>query len=100
MTFERRMIAGIEDIKAVVFQCGDKKCKVRTTVPVDALREVPRACPSCNLPWNQDATVQHVNTSAGAPVALVQAIVTMRVLQREGKEENFKILFEFDEPTD
>ena len=100
MTFERKIVVGIDDIKAVIFECRDQKCKVRTTVPADALREVPRSCPSCNSPWNVNAITQHVNTSAGAAVALVQAITTMRVLQREGKGENFEILFEFDEPAE
>ena len=98
MTFEHKIVVGIEDIKAVIFECRNEKCKTRTTVPVDVLREVPRVCSSCQSLWNIDNIPAHVTTSAGAPVALVHAIVTMRVLRREAREAAFRILLEFDEP--
>lgn len=97
MTFEHKIVVGLEDIRAVIFECKNQKCKTRTAVPADVLREVPLVCPLCNSRWHTEDLPSHVTTSAGAPTALVQAIVTMRVLQREGKEA-FRILLEFDEP--
>src|SRR5438128_2217813 len=97
MTFERKIVVGMEDIKGVIFECKSQRCKTRTTVPADVLRDVPRACPSCDFPWSQDDKVSYETTSASAPVALVRAIMRLRLLQREGKEA-FRLLLEFDEP--
>lgn len=96
MTVEHRMIVGINDIKAVTFECLN--CKTRITVQADSLRDVPRVCGSCNTVWWASTdTTAYVSTSAPAPLALIQAIVTMNILIRE-KKETFRVLFEFDEP--
>jgi ribosomal protein S27E len=96
MTVERRMIVGIDDIKAVTFECLN--CKTRTTVPSASLRDVPRTCNSCSTIWwtNADASA-HVLISGPASIGFIQAIVTLNVLIRENKMA-FRILLEFDEP--
>jgi hypothetical protein len=97
MTFEHRMIAGLNDIKAVTFECNE--CQTRTSIPINKLGEAPRGCNSCKAVWWSAQTVQsgaYVTTSGPAIVGLVQAIVTMRVLMRE-KKDTVKILFEFEE---
>ena len=97
MTGEHRMIAGIDDIRAVTFQC--LSCKTRTTVPADSLREVPRQCTSCNAVWwRGDEIATHVSTSAPAATAFIQAIRTLTIMKRE-KKDAFRIFLEFDEPT-
>jgi hypothetical protein len=76
MALKRKIIAGIEDIDAVTFQCST--CETRTTVPVASLIEVPRQCTVCNTVWwraNEFAT--NVSTSGPAGVALLQAIRTL-----------------------
>jgi hypothetical protein len=85
MALKRRMIAGIDDIEAVTFQCSS--CNSRTTIPTASLIEVPRQCTACNTVWwraNEFAT--NVSTSGPAGMALVQAIRTMTTMIREGKD--------------
>jgi DNA replicative helicase MCM subunit Mcm2 (Cdc46/Mcm family) len=96
MTLERRMVAGIDDIQAVTFQCSS--CTTRTTVPADSLREVPRQCTSCNAVWwRGDEIATHVSTSGPAATAFIQAIRTLTTMMRE-KKDAFRIFLEFDEP--
>jgi hypothetical protein len=100
MTFEHKTVVGLDDIKAVTFECN--VCKTRTTVPTENLKEAPHACNSCNTVWWNAQDIRmgaFVTTSGPAIVALIQAIITMRVLMGENKN-NFKILFEFEEPND
>ena len=81
MTFERKIIVGLDDIKAVTFEC---KCKARITVPTESLRDTPRACSSCNLVWWSASDLStNVNTSGPAIMGFIQALVTLRVLIRE-----------------
>jgi len=95
MTFERKIVVGLDDIKAITFECA--KCKTRTTVPADSLREIPGACNSCNAIWLIKDMPTYVSTSGPAPIALIQAIGRMRILIQESKE-TFRILLEFEEP--
>ena len=96
MTVERRMIAGIDDIRAVTFQCSS--CKTRITIPADSLREVPRQCTSCNaLWWRGDEFATHVSTSGPAAMALVQAIRTLAIMIRDNQDA-FHIFLEIEEP--
>jgi hypothetical protein len=97
VTIERRMIAGIADIKAVTFQC--LSCNARTTVPASSLREVPRTCSLCNAVWWTGGDISaNVSTSGPAATAFIQAIATLKILMRE-KKDAFRILLEFEEPT-
>jgi hypothetical protein len=96
MTLEHRMIVGIDDIKAITFECLN--CKTRTTVPVSSLRSVPQACGSCNAVWWTGADVaSNVSTSGPAAIGFIQAIVTLKIMIRE-KKDAFRILLEFDDP--
>jgi hypothetical protein len=96
MTFERKMIVGLDDIKAVTFECNE--CKTRTTIPVDKLQGVPRSCASCNAVWQIKELGNYVTTSGPAEMALIQAIITIRILIRQNKD-TFRILLEFEEPN-
>ena len=96
MTIERRMIVGIDDIKAVTFECS--KCGARTPIAVGSLREVPPQCPSCNEVWwrNNDFTT-HVTTSGPVATAFIQAVRVLAAITGD-KKDTFRILLEFDEP--
>lgn len=95
MTVERRIVAGIDDIRSVVFQCSS--CKTSITIPADSLREVPRQCSSCNAVWwRGDELATHVSTSGPAAVAFIQAIRTLAIMMRE-KKDAFRIFLELEE---
>ncbi len=95
MTVERRLVFGLDDIRAVTFECT--QCKTRTTVRRESLREVSQTCNSCGTIWwvNTDLP-SHVTTSGPAVMAFVQALITLNVQIRE-KKNTFCILFEIED---
>lgn len=95
MTIERRLVVGLDDIKAVTFEC--LKCKARTTIPSGAVREIPRVCNSCNELWRTQDIATLVTTSGPAAQAFIESVRTMQIMIRE-KKDQFRILLEFDEP--
>jgi hypothetical protein len=96
MTIERRMIVGIDDIKAVTFECS--KCDARTPIAVSSLREVPQQCPSCNeVWWRSNDFLTHLTNSGPAATAFIQAIRVSTAMVRD-KKDTFRILLEFEEP--
>lgn len=99
MIFERKIVVGFDDVRGIIFECTKSECRARMSVSPDSLHGVPRSCSSCGTPWRLDEIPTHVTTSAGAPLALVQAIRMLRIMGRETQPPRpFKILLEFDEP--
>jgi len=95
MAIERRIIVGIDDIKAVTFQCSS--CGARTPVPINSLSEVPQQCNSCQVVWwRSNDFASHVTTSGPAATAFIQAIGVLAALIRD-KKDTFRILLEFEE---
>lgn len=96
MTIERRMILGVDDVKAVTFECS--KCAARTPIGVGSLREVPQQCPSCNeVWWRSNDFATHVTTSRPAATAFIQALRVLAAITRD-KKDTFRIFLEFEEP--
>jgi hypothetical protein len=97
VTSEHKLVVGVDDIKAVTFEC--LSCETRISIPFEKLNTPPRACSSCNAIWwsGQDIST-NVSTSGPAILGLIQALVTIRVLMRE-KKNNCRILFELEEPA-
>jgi len=96
MTIERRMIVGIDDVKAVRFECS--KWGARTPIAVGSLREVPQQCPSCNeVWWRSNDFVTHVTTTGPAASAFIQEVRVLAAITRD-KKDAFRILLEFEEP--
>jgi len=85
MVIERRMVVGIEDIKAVSFECTS--CKARLTRSPDSM-EVPFTCPHCGAQWRGHEPMEP------PIVRIVVGIVQLRKTPQKG----FKLLFEFEEP--
>jgi hypothetical protein len=109
MTFDRKIIVGIEDIKSVTLECSH--CQVRMTFSPDSV-SIPNNCPnpSCNKIW-VSPQFPHANpfptTESKTPVQikLIQAIAGVRHRSEENKIERpkepigFRILLEFEEPV-
>ncbi|HEY4878048.1 MAG TPA: hypothetical protein VIH97_02905 [Candidatus Acidoferrales bacterium] len=93
MTFERKIVVGLEEIRAISFECH--KCKSRLTVSPDDLRDIPAACPHCNFSWRQP-----IDPDAGPVSPPKNFAVGIREIRiRFGADViGFKILLEFDEP--
>jgi hypothetical protein len=93
MTFERKIMVGLDDIRAIAFQC--KQCEYRVTMSPDNLSgiTVPQHCPNGH-DWNNG-----VNEALVIPPILLftSMLAKLRVLLKQGAL-GFTILFEFDEP--
>jgi len=93
MTIERRIVAGLEDIKAVIFECA--KCGSRVCRPPDRIGEIPFHC-ECGQQWRQSSPIPpslpepHIDR-------FIRAIPIVRTINRENPL-GFRILFEFEEP--
>ena len=96
MTIERRLIAGIDDIKGVCFECLG--CHARNTVLPDDIRAIPSECPRCHKAWTPFRPVQEVPTAVSPYVNLAESIERIRVLMKEGVAQGFRLLLEFEEP--
>ena len=92
MTFEHKMIAGLGEIKALVFECN--KCNARVSLVPENIDMVPNSCPRGHAwDWNNVDDYQKV----GSPfMALVHSLKRLRdpLSERVG----FKIFLEFDGP--
>jgi hypothetical protein len=103
MTVERKIVVGLDDLRALTFECKD--CRSRVTVSPDQARVPQRIllrlgerCPNCGREWvrypppeNRVTLSNHVN--------LIDAIGKIRA-QEKGSDEwpKFRVLLEFDEP--
>ncbi len=94
MTFEHKIVVGLDDIKAVSFEC--KQCRTRVTMLPDDI-QVPSRCQKCDSVWiigdpkNYSAvTSPHLN--------FVNAIGQIRKQLANGAP--FTILLEFEQGSE
>jgi hypothetical protein len=90
MTFERKIVIGLEEIKAVIFQCN--KCGSKISIAPDKLDSIPRQCPNDHaFLWNPSP--EFAGSMLGAFTTSIKKL-------REPIYENlgFKIFLELEEP--
>jgi hypothetical protein len=94
MTFERKIVAGLDDIRAVVSEC--MKCHSRLAISPDNADTFPQRCSRCSQQWIlQDPTSY---SSVDSPMSnFLRGVAETRVLIKSGVL-GVKILLEFDEP--
>lgn len=95
MTVERRLTVGLEDTKAISFQC--KSCCAKVSRSPDSVSAIPYSCSECRISWRNQVT-QSTKESESAFDKLTKSIVGIRTLMHEN-QLNFRILFEFEEPS-
>ena len=85
MTYERRIVVSLDEIKAVVFECG--QCNSRTAIAPDKLTSIPENCPNGHL-W-QSIGLAHTG-------AFINSLRHFKdpIYEKAG----FKIFLEFEEP--
>lgn len=90
VTFEHKIVVGLDDIKAVSLECS--QCHTRVTMPPDDIR-IPHHCQRCDNAWvignpvnYQAVTSPHLN--------FVNAIGHIRKQLKDGAP--FRIFLEFD----
>lgn len=91
MTFEHKIVVGLNDIKAISLECN--KCQTRITLAPDGI-EVPLQCPKCGKIWITGDPNAYQKIVASPYVNFFTALATIRTLLENGA--TFKILFEFE----
>lgn len=95
MTIERKIVVGLDDIKAITLEC---ECGARMTFTPELFRAIPANCSNCPKQWSK---FDRLDTAPGIPAAtwFLTSLRDIRTLLRE-KSLPFKILLEFNEPMD
>jgi hypothetical protein len=91
MTIERRIIAGLEDVKYIVFQCNE--CAFRISMSPDDIRQIPENCLGGHK-WE----VGQQEAKVLSPLrSFTTSFQQLRILIGQ-KSFGFRILLEFEEP--
>jgi hypothetical protein len=91
MTFERKIVVGLEDIKAVIFQCN--RCGSRIVLTPQSLDSLPKVCPQ-DHPWKTNIPVESYNAST----LNLFTITLKKLVDRLHEDNGFKVYLEFEEP--
>ena len=98
MTIEHKIVVGLSDIKAVIFEC--RQCRTRVSMAPDGIN-VPQRCPKtgCDSPaWivgKPAGMTSDYEGSTSAHLNFVSAIGHIR----EHNGATFRILLEFDDES-
>ena len=95
MTFERKMVVGLDDIKAVTFECLE--CHSRLTLLPDNLVNFPKQCSRCPQEWIPADPSTY--SSVASPFSnFLRSVTQIRTLIGTNAI-GVKILLEFEEPS-
>ena len=94
MTVEKRMVAGLGDIKAVIFECG--KCRTRLTLRPEEI-QLPRECPhpQCGQEWLSELE-QDVRAPSSPHLQFCNALKQIRGI---ANQMPYRLLLEFEEQS-
>lgn len=95
MTVERRIIVGLEDIKALIFECRECKSKIVLT-PEDSDKP-PKTCPKGHA-WEWNIPEEYETINGSVFFFFLRALKRLRDRVEE-RASGFKILLEFDATT-
>jgi hypothetical protein len=96
MTFERKIVVGLEDIASISLECANDKCKRRITFSPDERTQIPHAC-SCGHKWiPSNVTVPFTSTESLLGIFL-QVVERMRAIN-SANPYGVRILLEYKEP--
>jgi hypothetical protein len=91
MTYERKIVIGLEDIRALSFRC--EQCEYQITVSPDDFTRLPATCPNSHG-WSVGEEMQSTVTPLQKFTASLREL---RGLLGQ-KTFGFRILLEIDEP--
>lgn len=93
MTFEHKLLIGLDEIKALVFQCNE--CNSRTVVAPESIERPFTKCPQGHA-WDWNAPTEFKEFSSPF-LAFFYAVKRLRDPVRE-KSSGFRLLLELEEP--
>jgi len=97
MTVERKIIIGLEDIKAVLFKCTACDSRMSVVTKADEPIRIPHECHNCHRTWSllEPAQYEHV----GSPFVNFTSSLTKIISHwNDGVKTGFRILLELEEP--
>jgi hypothetical protein len=94
VTFEHKIVVGLNDIKAVIFECANAKCRARLSVFPDKI-QIPAKCQNCNEAWIDHRERKSFLDDSSQQTNFIKALSNLRMLEENGAP--FKILLEFDD---
>jgi hypothetical protein len=92
MTVEHKIIVGLNDITAVVFEC--ESCQARSVFKPDSLTFPPTTCPNKHA-WNWNVEGQR-ETTASPFFFFLKGLATLRSIAQASL--GFKVFLEFKDP--
>jgi hypothetical protein len=92
MTVEHKLVVGLEEIKAIIFECAE--CKSRIVLTPEDVGTPPNKCPRGHS-WEWNITDEYKNVDGSSYVFFFRSLKNLR---NATKTETFRILWEFDEP--
>ena len=96
MTLEHKIVVGLGDIKAVIFECRAGNCRARLTVSTEKMR-IPTECPYCSKTWISGEQKSSFQPETSQQTALIDALEKVKVLEANGA--TFRILLEFEDES-
>jgi len=92
VTIEHSVIVGLDDIKAVIFEC--RGCKTRLVMSPDSA-SIPHHCPkqNCDVMWLSGKASGITNDYEGTSSAFLNLISAIEFLRK--RNGGFRVLFEF-----
>ena len=97
MTIEHSIIAGVDDIKALIFEC--RQCRTRVSMSPPSEIRIPPTCPNgnCAAVWIAGQPAKVASDYDGSTSAYVNLVRSIGYLRRKNNGSNFRILLEFEE---
>jgi hypothetical protein len=94
VTYEQRFICGLEEIKAITFEC--KECKARVVLIPSTAAKPPAKCPNHHA-WDWNVYLGYESTESPY-IAFLTAL--KRLSDPAQKDAGFRVLLEFEKPKD
>ncbi|HLV89214.1 MAG TPA: hypothetical protein VKV39_19680 [Candidatus Sulfotelmatobacter sp.] len=100
MSYEQKILLGLEDVRSICFQC--KKCEAKVSLSPDSGLSPPPRCLQCQAEWIKDAP--HASylgqLMPEQQPELIKFLKTLAYMRKTDSSSNFgfRILLEFDAP--
>jgi hypothetical protein len=99
MTVERKIVVGLEDIRAICFECLNKGCGAVASVSPDNFERIPQRCEQCGEVWTPINAAGLQTSKPWVFASFAIALKAIRNLINSGQAMGFRILLEFKEPV-
>lgn len=94
MTYEHRIVCGIEEVKAVTLEC--RECKARVSLRPDNTARPPSKCPNGHA-WDWNVSLGYESTESPF---IAMFSVLKKLADPALKDVGFRVLLEFEKPKD